>query len=217
MMKIKYEQIEQVLTIVFLIVAGLCSVSILVAFLITLSPHISITDWDFLAFLGSIIGGVITWWGVKKTLTEQRKERFLNDYRAEMRELHGIVKDTRYIINVRIFELSTDGEDGQTDRLGTLHLHADYINDFIEVMTSKMPDLISTVEWDVVHSLDIKLKILSGFKVFYNRLDFYINRDGINKIQSVVDEYLDKAVELHTFLDQHREKIMKKYYEINTK
>lgn len=212
-----YEKLQKILLIIFLVLACLCGVSILVAFLISISPHISINDWDFLAFLGSIIGGFITWWGVKKTLSEQRKERFLDNYRAEMRLLYELVKDTRYIINVHVFEISTDDEDGPPDVLGTLHLHADFINDFIEAITSKMPDLISTIEWDVVQSLDIKMKILSGFKAFHNRLDFYIERDGFKRIRSVVDDYLEKAVGVHMDLDQRREKIIKEYYEINTK
>lgn len=190
-------------------------VCLLIAFLIALSPHISIKDWDLLAFIGSILGGLITWLGVKKTLSEQRKDKFLERYREQMKELDTIVKKSRYIINVPAMVLSKKEEDDSVDVIGTLHMHADFLNDFIDEINAKVPDLILTLDdWEFVHALDTKIKILSGFNAYYRHIDRYIMSDGVPRMRDIIDKYLLKAEEIHLDLDHHQEVLMGKYYEM---
>lgn len=211
-----YEKIKKILIVSFLFIVTACCLCILISMIIVLIPHISINDWDFLAFVGSIIGGLITWLGVKKTLGEQRKERFLDKYQREMREIHSLVNDTRYIINVHLFEIYHEEEE-KPDLNGTLQMHADSLNDFIKEINTRLPELISSVEWRVVHKLDLRAKFLSGFLAYYRKFDIYLENEGYARMREVVDKYLDKALEIHTELDDYREELMRKYYDATSK
>ncbi|MGG6309976.1 hypothetical protein [Paenibacillus macerans] len=208
-----FEKTKKILIISFLAFSTVCCTCILISMILTLVPHISINDWDFLAFVGSIIGGLITWLGVKKTLSQQTKERFLDRYHKEMKELYSVISETRYIINVHLYEFAED-RDGEVDNRDTLRMHADYIKDFIDKMNSKLPELISSVDWKIVHTIELKLKFLAGFLVYHRSLEFYLKRDGYLSMRSVVDGYLDKAVDIHSDLDKYREELMKKYYRL---
>lgn len=210
-----YKTIKKLLITFILICASLSVFIYLISISVEVFPSISLNQWDFLAFVGSIIGGFITWWGVKKTISEQRKEKFLDRNRQELSEIHNLVHDIEFISKVHTFELTSEGEDGPVDTVGTLQLHADYLNDFIEIIDKRIPSLISSVEWNAIHSLDTKMKSLRGFLAYYQRLDVYIKSDGILRLMQVVDRYLFMAVEIYEDLENYRLETIKNYYNVS--
>ncbi|WP_025848711.1 hypothetical protein [Paenibacillus ehimensis] len=91
----KMEQLENRIKN-WLLISLFLSCNILFIFLIidnVVVPNlksINLKDWDLLAFFGSIIGGLITWLGVKYTINNQNKNEFLKTFSKKIRVIDSI-------------------------------------------------------------------------------------------------------------------------------
>jgi hypothetical protein len=67
--------------------------------------------WDFLAFMGSIIGGVITLAGVRITVNNQRNEDFLRTFAERLLSFDNVISNLHDLNNaINKFVMDKDGE-----------------------------------------------------------------------------------------------------------
>lgn len=185
---------------------------IVIALMFMISPRISKNGWDLLAFLGSIIGGTITWWGVRLTITEQRREAFMKSYSEEMKALYFTLQEISFVCDTIPHQLRKD-EDFRT-ALGAMCLEADSIIRFVDVIQKRLPELISSVEWSVVYTVDVKIQKLAEIKNFERKLrntPQYIGLEGVRK--HLDEQYIEPAKSIYDILHDRKELIMKKYEE----
>ncbi|MGG3312215.1 hypothetical protein ABER23_33020 [Paenibacillus lautus] len=215
--KLKSEDIQKTLITVLLIIATLCMLCILVAFLSVL--YREFTEWDFLAFLGSIIGGFITWFGVKLTISSKRDDKEIADYYDDISILYFLVQETRYILNVETMQDSQKEPDGRwvINKRGTILMHLDFIIDFIDILEKNFSDLIKSTDWEVFEQIDFHTKTLASAKTIQNRYDFYFLRDGEDRMEGRVKDYINNAKKIHLILSEYKEQRTQKYYNLKEK
>ncbi|PQP85457.1 hypothetical protein [Paenibacillus sp. AR247] len=211
--KTPFETVQKVLIISFLAIACMCCLLILIALLLTLSTKINIHDWDLLAFIGSIIGGFITWLGVRITILEQKKDKEIELYYKDIDVLYFIVQDTQFIINVPSYEITKNDAEGKlvVDEYETLQMQLDFTVDFIEIINKKLSDLMKSVEWEVFRVIDIEMKNLAVAKVFAERFENYYSREGSDNMKMRIKRYLEIAGSIHSRLSEYKDTRTDKY------
>ncbi|WP_427052386.1 hypothetical protein [Paenibacillus sp. TC-CSREp1] len=175
--------------------------------------------WDLLAFAGSIIGGIITYLGVKMTITSQREDRKVDKYYQDISVLYYIVNNTSFIKNVEIFECGEELEDGsyKVNISDTLAMQLDYIVDFMDIVQDKISDLIKSLDVDSFAVLDVNMKNLSGARLFVKEFDLYFRRDGENRMKERVSKYIDISEKIHKLIEDHMDDRTTEYLKIKKK
>ncbi|WFB59039.1 hypothetical protein [Paenibacillus sp. BR1-192] len=191
--------------------------SIIVSIWILIASHIKFpTSWDFLAFCGSIIGGAITWFGVKRTLNHERRLRFLDRYDIEMREISLFIEDIRFIINANFVAeityetLKKNGMDEYSAKMNMLVELGKQIELFLNRVEKRYPDLIGRIDWNVIIKLDMYLKLMQDFKYHYKYIQTYFINDELDKISQVFTS-IDEALSIYQLIENHKEKITNIY------
>ncbi|GGG08543.1 hypothetical protein [Paenibacillus aceti] len=202
--------IRNLLVNIFLVLACSCCFLILLALLIKLGPIINIKDMDILAFLGAIIGGLFTWFGVKKTLDEQRKDTFLKNYSAEISMLYVITRETKFISAVKRTEFVN--YDDTPDEGATLEYKERAIDKFIDIINTKSPELAEKLEWSVFEVLDAKFRTLDGDTIIFKSSP----RNDNSKVEKHIKDSLDRAIEVHNLLEERKQSLAKEYRKMRT-
>lgn len=194
--------------------------SIVVSIWILIIPHIKFpSSWDFLAFCGSIIGGAITWFGVKRTLNHERRLRFLDRYDVEMREITLLLDDIRFIINAKfVAEISAESlkqrhnlddfsvKTNMLEELGTR------ISLFLRKVEEKYPELVGKIDWNVITKLNIYLKLMQDFKYYHKNFNNFFLKGELDEISKVFDRSIEYALSIYQLLEDHQNKMTQKYY-----
>lgn len=194
--------------------------SIIVSIWVLIIPHIKFpTSWDFLAFCGSIIGGAITWFGVKRTLNHERSLRFLDRYDIEMRELSLFLDDIKFIINAKfIAEITSetlkkkDGLDDYSSKMITLEELGKRIDLFLQIVEKKYPDLVGKIDWTVIRKMRLYMNLMEGFNFYYKNISTFKGEGGLDKISDVFNKNIEDALSIYQLLDDHQKKLTQKYY-----
>lgn len=218
--KLSSDKVLKYLMISFMVMACICMLYIMSALVFKIQPLMKDVGWDFLAFIGSIIGGLLTLLGVRITIREQRNDQFLKEVSQKVRIVHELTRELSYIVNIQAFELFDEDEFGNEtrDEYSTASLHADYIVDFISILKERMPILMTSLEWNAYSVLDIKFRFLSGFNRHYQYFtDTGKGEEHTAELRMIVDEYLEKSVDIFTILSDHEHLLTKKYNEISRK
>jgi len=158
-------------------------------------PSLDVKGWDILAFMGSIIGGIITFFGVKYTIKRDDTQKILNDYPIKTRRLDNL---TRKIKDELLQELDRENFDK------------------IKLCISELMDEASLIDGEVyVHVLVIERHFL---ELFLPKLHY--ETDELGQMILVKDvEFKQSLYEFKTivnlslnFFKAHRERLSNIYW-----
>ncbi|WP_416293066.1 hypothetical protein ACM7Q1_20400 [Paenibacillus illinoisensis] len=209
------KKVTSFLIITFLILAVLCVLCIFIAMIRVIFPSIILNDWDFLAFVGSMIAAIVTIVGIRVPILAQRREQRKVQYRSALKQLHMATKEMRRILGVHNYKIM-DYERNQVDISETLRLQAEFIGDYIEAAGNLRDTLIDVMEWEEFEVFENKLRRLNGFLYYNDYLDEYlesVDPDGAFVLE--VNDYLNQAVELERYLIKYQETTLIKYKEVS--
>jgi hypothetical protein len=159
--------------------------------------------WDLLAFCGAIIGGMITWLGVKKTLNEQKRERDLTTWSKELSILYTILNELSVINDYQVF-LSRGKYIKDIDELDR---NFKVLNDFGNKLNESMKMMLGIIDWNFYDSIIEKKKEL-------------IRRVGANSMIQRIRNY-DQAEEsrlppvFRTNITQNYDSLNKLFWDMN--
>ncbi|SFS76100.1 hypothetical protein [Paenibacillus sp. 453mf] len=216
---LSFRSVEKIAFITVIVSVSICFVCIAVAYLLALEPLIVINEWDFLAFLGSIVGGVLTLVGVNMTIREQRNERLAAKYEDSVKQLMRVNKELTFIINARNMVV-TNSNTNEKDILNTMRLRAGTLNNFIEIINKNMSEIMTSLNLTTYRVFEIKFNFLSSnFALYYKNIDYHLNptNNSLGKFEKKLNEFYDKAIDIRTSLDEYEKEILDKYFKIDKK
>lgn len=218
MKKLTHGELNNHLITILLIFAVAIILLLLFGLAIVLLPQFSAIGWDLLAFSGSIIGGLITYVGVKLTISAQRDDSSINNYHNDKAILYKIIQETHFIKNVNIMEVTEDNSGKPvTNSAKTLKFRLGRIVDFLSIMERYTLDLIKCMDDETFETIHTKVKFLTGSRHYFNNFMHYYYYKGETKMSSTVSEYIEKATEIQTDLEKYKEQRRAEYYELMKK
>lgn len=211
-------KVEKYLVVIFLSLAVVCLLVIVIAYIIAFIPKLKVNEWDLLAFIGSIIVAVITVMGIRVPIINQKNEQQMLRFERELKQLHVIIKETSFIQEAKEFEL-IDFESDSVDDIGTIRAKAGYLEEFIEVIEKSMPSLIESLDLRFFQDFDAEFtKLTSAFLFYFSNLNDYLNYwSKIPDSKTKMENYLNRAENLHVQLVEYRDEITTKYYDLKNK
>lgn len=193
---------------------------LLITFLLLLALFIKLfsnmsDNWDVLAFCGSIIGGAITWAGVKLTIKEQKSKDKAEDLKSQIKALMPAVNELSFIAELSAYALIKSDESNETIRYKIV-----YIERFIVALNKILPDFIGVVDFSFVRIIELKQKKFSTFKFIADAIraaDAPEDGEKFSLRQRHTQEYLEEAQSIFFLIHEHKNKIIKEYYALKAK
>ncbi|WJH30484.1 hypothetical protein N6H13_07515 [Paenibacillus sp. CC-CFT742] len=211
-------KLTKYLIVLFLGAATTCVLVLVTSFLGMAIPKFEEFGWDLLAFIGSIIGGVITYLGVKITITSQREDKVIEKFYQDIGVLYSFLRSSSYILNLRVLELEKKENETSMDHIKRSMLWSfNQINEFLEILERNLSDLIRSLEHNRFELLDVYIKNLSGMTVFIRNFDFYYERDGVFIMSDRLNHYLELSVKIFQLIEGHKEDRTEEYNRIKGK
>lgn len=184
-------------------------------------------NWDVLAFLGSIIGGAITWWGVKKTLKASQSEVLLKSYSSQLSATYKALDEMRVIKDYQTFLFRWLSYRDLHD----LERNFNVVRGFVRNLDDALPKLLGIIEWEFYDSI---LEKRTGFTKLYEAESYL---DGIksydpeqekklppsmkgdpearyNRLNNMFWEMNDLGLEIYNDIEKYRTDLSTKYREI---
>lgn len=181
----------------------------LIGFLGVISVVFSLSDTiiaGVIAFLGAMLGGFITYLGVKLSLDYRDRELFLQSFNLKMHTISIFLKELRFIIGPKMFILNTlESERNMNQRFNMLL-------EFKERCERLLDDKRGDIDWEVVEIIDIRIK-----KFYTLKSDIILLRNGKHMLSSkqVFDDHLDNAQSILKILEDYKSDLMSKYRNLN--
>ncbi|APO44948.1 hypothetical protein BS614_13640 [Paenibacillus xylanexedens] len=208
-------KVTKYLWIAFLILASLCLACLLVAMIRVIFPKVSVTDWDLLAFMGSMIAAVITYMGIRAPILSQRKDQLMTRYSSIIKELTLYSKRTRKVIFMTEFYNSLKENEVTKERLQE---QAELIKEYIENVSDLFAEIVNDVDLLTFEDIELRLRALYVFNNHYEAIDTYIqNYDPDSVFALDIKDYLKQAKKLELYLDDYRQRLLIKYNEVKNK
>ncbi|WP_211746441.1 hypothetical protein [Paenibacillus sp. Marseille-Q4541] len=202
---------SKIQTSVLMWIGNLCLACILISFLTVIYPKLP-EGWDVLSFAGAIIGGSITWFGVKRTLLEERRDSFITGYDLEMKELVELSDKLTFISNIYLStEIALEqyrmanGEfvNENEKRTYIIQTKGLVIVKFIKTLEGSFDKLYGNVEFELIQKLKNKVKFMQAYKIYNKDLDGAIRLKGLDKFEEMVDEHQEKSEEIYSIIKDH--------------
>ncbi|UOK62865.1 hypothetical protein MT997_32830 [Paenibacillus sp. OVF10] len=208
-------KVTKYLWIAFLTLASLCALCLLVLMIRIAFPKVSVTDWDLLAFIGSMIAALVTYMGIRTPILSQRKDQLMTRYSSIIKELTLYSKRTRKVIFMTDFYNSLKEHEVTKEKLQE---QAKLIKEYIENVSDLFAEIVNEVDLLTFEDIELRLRALDGFKNHYEAIDMYIqNYDPDSVFALDIKDYLKKAKELELYLDDYRQRLLVKYNEVKNK
>ncbi|MDR9748803.1 hypothetical protein [Paenibacillus taichungensis] len=208
-------KLTKYLWINFLFLASLCLLCLLLALVRITLPNVSVTDWDLLAFIGSMIAAVVTYMGIRAPILSQRKDQLMTRYSSIIKELTLYSKKTRKIIFQADFYNSLKEHEVTKERLQE---QAKLIKEYIENISDLFAEIVNDVDLITFEDIELKLRGLYGFNNHYEAIDTYIqNYDPDSVFALDIKDYLKQAEKLELYLEDYLQRLLIKYNEVKNR
>ncbi|EIM05015.1 hypothetical protein A1A1_18342 [Planococcus antarcticus DSM 14505] len=151
-----------------------------------------------IAFFGAIIGGVITYLGVNKTLKHRDKELFLNSATEKLMLLEILIDTYKGSLNQMLFAEIYLDKKADTSQVNKVILSE--AKEFVERLKNDKEKMYKSMEYEQIQIITFHQKTLEGL----TRKNIYTDedaRESIEKIRSV----------FHSF-DLSKKELESKYY-----
>lgn len=199
------ERLIKWLGITVLIIIVLITVVLLI-FLSKKISNLTPGGWDFLAFSGAIIGGTITWLGVKLTLKQSVTDKFFNSYDKKMKVLYFSIEQLNFIVNVYNFMVFTEKEINKD----LVQYKIETMESFYVIYKEEFSKLLGVIDWEAIHVLDLLSKKFGG--ITHAKRTFEKNEREIHHVNKFIDECYNVATEIFGKLESHKDLLIKNYY-----
>ncbi|MCM3783174.1 hypothetical protein M3231_09320 [Neobacillus mesonae] len=215
-----FAKIKRGLIVTFLALAVMCVLCIFIAFALEFVPFLKINEWDLLAFLGSLLVAFITIRGIRVPIIAQRNEQQVARYERELKQLHKIIKEIRFITYVPKYKILVFEEDTNYDGRDIieqeLRFKFDELRRFIILIDEKMPELLDSLDWTFFHKFDKEFGRLQRFLVLlYPNFEVFLESDiSFTQMEHQIEDYLAEAIELYNLLYNYQNEISPKYYSL---
>ncbi|WP_088832709.1 hypothetical protein [Paenibacillus tyrfis] len=158
------------------------------------------------SILGGIIGGILTFIGVKLTLEHQDRTKFLENFNIKMTIIDETIDEIKDIIGLGVF-IAKYGESMGLDREQYILVE---LLKFQEKLNNRIPSLRHTIDYSVIHKIEIMFSGLNELA----RLDSNIDRNKISAYfdPNKVNRMLDSAQTICGELLKYKETLRRKYY-----
>lgn len=207
-------KVTKYLYIAFLSLASLCLLCLLLALVRVTLPKVSLTDWDLLSFIGSMIAAVITYMGIRAPILSQRKDHLMTRYSSIIKELTLYSKKTRKIIHMTEFFNSLPEHEVTKRRLQD---QAILIREYTENVSDLFAEIVNDVDLITFEVIEFKIRSLHGFINYYEDIDNYIqNYDADSFFAVDLKDYLKQSKELEQYLVGYQQRLIVKYQEIRS-
>jgi len=156
------EKIIKWMQIVFIGAGCICVIALMFMFVGVMFKQYSMLGWDFLAFIGAIIGGGLTLAGVQMTLANQRRTEFLKEYPEKRKladDLLNYLIDELYGIELAA-ELIREGSNGTTLRACFRRLEAQ--TDEKRIVAAKINEDVYTHVNDFFQRVNLLKEFVKG-------------------------------------------------------
>ncbi|SCY73401.1 hypothetical protein SAMN05720606_108172 [Paenibacillus polysaccharolyticus] len=208
-------KVTKYLYIAFLSLASLCLLCLLLALIRLILPKVSLTDWDLLAFTGSMIAAVVTYMGIRAPILSQRKDQLMTRYSSIIKVLTLYSKKTRRIIFMTEFYNSLKEHEVTKERLQE---QATVIKEYIENVSDLFAEIVNDVDLLTFENIEFKIRSLYGFINHYEAIDTHIqNYDSDSFFVFDIKDYLKQSKELEQYLVVYQQSLLVKYNEIRNR
>jgi hypothetical protein len=164
-----------------------------------------------IGFIGSIVGGVITYLGVKITLEHRDREVFLESYNREMAVISDVLENIRFIIGPEVFILRTVPEISETKEIKNKKLF-EKLECFRDNFGKKLKKIRGNLDWEIVHQLEIRFKKFSALEAYKIQA-----MNGLKNPDDVIEEFFDVAQKIIGDLEAYREQLIQQYKKVKKK
>ncbi|RAI96878.1 hypothetical protein DET54_106236 [Paenibacillus pabuli] len=211
--KLTAERLRDYLMSLFLILSCICLICVMIGFFRMFFPYVNATEWDLLAFIGSVIAAVVTVMGIRVPILSQRREQIKLKYESILKQLILASKSTRMILGAPNYKFYDDN--GDIDLSLTLEFQAKYIHDYIEEVSKFRVNLIESMDLVRFEHMEAELRSFARFQFLYENLDVYIKVEKISDLFVLsIREYLDRAIALENFFIEYQNEILQKYKQL---
>lgn len=159
-------------------------------------------SWDteiigaVIAFIGAVLGGVITYFGVRITLEHRDKEIFLTSVTEKLLLIDGLINTYKVYINaVFMLENSNMGIDERNKRIFNL------AKSILEQLNEDNEKIYKSMEYESIQIIDVYKKTLNGMT--------FTSDFTKEKSESCIEKFSDIFNVIHL----SKEQLEKKYYE----
>lgn len=203
---------------VFIWLVNLCLACVLISFVIVIYPKLP-DSWDVLSFSGAIIGGTITWFGVKKTLLEQRRDKFLADFNNKIVVLEEVERELSFIFNSNFLSSIHTSEEAEKhldlsneeEELIYLKYNTTYMNHFIAKLGKRMSDIQIALEWSIYDEIHTLYSGLEAFNSDKSNWTNYVRTNSVENIRHRAKGEYEIALSIMKRIAKYREQLINDY------
>jgi hypothetical protein len=156
----------------------------------------------FLSFIGSILGGIITFIGVKITLEHTSNEKILETLSKKIFIIEDLIRELKSPFNV-LFMLDHSDHLNETEKIES---YKKMLTRYEDLLLNSYSKLKIELDYDFIKIFDFYVK------KFGNQV-FYLNNSNDPKV-SIIQEAVETAREIYSQLLLHNEKQTNLFYKI---
>lgn len=158
-------------------------------------------NWDptiiagSIGFIGAILGGAITYYGVNKTLKHRDRELFLETATEKLLALENLIDQHSEYLNRAFFY-----ENSFSDKESRKHIIKQLLGEFLESLQRNVNQINKNMTYDEITIIRFHKKSITAL---YNKKSFSIEDS---------DKSVEKIREVFKVLTVSKDRLQKKYY-----
>lgn len=166
-------------------------------------PEQALQIGDIFTWTGAIIGGVITYLGVRLTLKYNERNRQIELFNKKIKVVIKAIENIKYIISFENYIYSKKASDNPSI---IAHL-LDQLYQFREDISIEIKEMVGIIDWEVVKYIDFRSK--KFLKLEVDEKDIVII-DATNTSQ-IIEDYFEAARDIYTKLENYKKTLEKQY------